>query len=194
MDQLVVELASLFTLPLERFEHMVIIIAIGMGLAWGSGINLYATLVAVGLMALFGHAELPNGLELLENHILIAVAGVMYITEFFVSRTVKDDTGWDVVHTFIYIPAGGMMAAGAVAGSGIVAVVGIGVAGAFLTHLTHNSILGAKHYLFDRGEIFSPAASSMVKDIILLAGLWTGFHFPMLLITLLIGFIIFIYS
>ena len=192
MDQLSVELTSQFSFTIERFENLIIILALAMALAWGSGINLYATIFAVGVTSATGHTDLPNGLILLENQIVIAVAAVMYLTEFFVARSVKDDTGWDAVHTFIYIPAGGALAAGAVAGSGLIAVIGIGVAGAFLSHLTHNSILGAKHFLFSSGGLFSPVSASLLKDTILLAGLWTSFHFPIVLLTLLVCFFIYI--
>jgi len=192
LDQRFVELTSQFSFTIERLESLAAILALAMVLAWGSGINLYATTFAVGIMAATGQTNLPNGLMLLENQIVIAVSAVMYLTEFCIARSIKDDTGWDAVHTFIYIPAGGALAAGAVAGSGLIAVIGIGVAGAFFSHQTHNSILGAKHYLFRSAGLFSPASASILKDVILLAGLWTSFHFPMILLTLLVCFFIYI--
>ena len=191
MEQLLVELASLFSLTLDRFEYMVVLVAMSMGLAWGSGINLYATLFAIGVISLFGHSgELPNGLKILENPIVMIAAAAMYVIEFYIDRTTNEDTGWDSIHTFIYIPAGGILAATVVAGSGIVAILGISVSGVGISYLSHKSPLGRNQHADCSDEVFSTWASSIVKDITLLAGIWTAFHFPLLFIFLLILFLI----
>jgi hypothetical protein len=194
MDPLLIELTSLHSLIFERFEYIIIMLALAMVLAWGCCINLYATLFSVGIMTLTGHAHLPSGLSILENHAVIAIAGLMYITDLFLSRFIRGDMSWDIFQICIYIPAGGLLAAGTVTDYGMVAMIGIGVTGACLTYLTYNSILGAKLYLFNRSESFSPLSSPLIRDTVLLTGLWTCTQAPMLLIALLIGFIIFAYS
>src|SRR5262249_61080591 len=82
-----------------------------MGAAWTSGINLYATVAALGIAQAAGLVQLPPGLDVLANPAVIAVAVVMYFVEFFADKVPYVDSGWDAVHTFIRVPAGALLAA-----------------------------------------------------------------------------------
>ena len=85
-----------------------------MGIAWASGINLYAAIAMLGLLGASGNIDLPPDLLILQNPLVIAAAGFMYMVEFFADKAPGIDTGWDGIHTFIRIPAGAVLAAGAV--------------------------------------------------------------------------------
>src|SRR5512137_1714158 len=89
-------------------------LALTMGLAWASGINLYATLLTLGYLANTGNIVLPPDLQIVANPLVMGAAGLMYCIEFFADKTPGVDSGWDAIHTFIRIPAGAMLAAGAV--------------------------------------------------------------------------------
>src|ERR671911_1538544 len=86
-------------------------LSLAMGTAWTSGINLYATVAALGLAGRFEMIQLPQTLEVLTHPIVIAVACIMYAIEFFADKTSYVDNGWDVLHTFIRVPAGAILAA-----------------------------------------------------------------------------------
>ena len=77
-----------------------------MGVAWASGINLYETLLALGIMSNTGYVDLPVGLEIVGDPLVLAAAGLMYAVEFFTDKIPGVDTGWDTLHTFVRIPAG----------------------------------------------------------------------------------------
>jgi hypothetical protein len=85
-------------------------ISLALGSAWTSGINLYATVTVLGLLQKFGWAKLPGGLDALDNWVIIGVAGGLYLVEFFADKIPYLDSIWDVVHTFIRIPAGVIVA------------------------------------------------------------------------------------
>ncbi len=89
-------------------------IALGMGAAWASGLNLYAALLMLGLMGATGHMELPPGLEILQEPPVLMAAGFMSCVEFFADKVPGVDTGWDTIHTFVRVPAGAVLAATAV--------------------------------------------------------------------------------
>ncbi len=59
---------------------------------------------------------LPDGLHLLQNPIVLGASGLMLAVEFFADKIPGLDTLWDVVHTFIRIPAGAALAAGVFGG------------------------------------------------------------------------------
>jgi|GEM_PF-2946841 len=61
-------------------------LAMTMGLAWDSGINLYATLLILGFLANTGNIDLPPDLQVVANPAVMMAAGLMYFVEFFPAR------------------------------------------------------------------------------------------------------------
>ena len=88
-------------------------IAIAMGASWVSGINLYAAVATLGLLGRFSHLQLPGELEVLTSWWVIGVAVALYVVEFVADKVPYVDSTWDVIHTFIRIPAGAVLAASA---------------------------------------------------------------------------------
>ena len=88
-------------------------LSLALGSAWTSGINLYATVTVLGLIEKFGFAKLPGGLDVLNNWWIIGIAGGLFVVEFFADKIPYVDSVWDVIHTFIRIPAGAIVAYGA---------------------------------------------------------------------------------
>lgn len=68
------------------------LIALSIGVAWASGINLYATLGVLNIMGATGNLDLPPDLEILENPLVIAAACGMYVVEFFADKFPGVDT------------------------------------------------------------------------------------------------------
>jgi len=85
-------------------------LSLALGSAWTSGINLYATVTVLGLLQKFGLTKLPGGLDVLDNWWIIGIAGGFYLIEFFADKIPYLDSVWDVVHTFIRVPAGAAVA------------------------------------------------------------------------------------
>src|SRR3982751_948461 len=84
-------------------------LSVALGSAWTSGINLYATVTVLGLFQKLGWT-LPGGLNVLDNWWIIGIAATLYIIEFCADKVPYVDSVWDVVHTFIRIPAGAFIA------------------------------------------------------------------------------------
>lgn len=88
-------------------------LAISMGASWVSGINLYAAVATLGLLGRFAHLKLPGELEVVTNWWVIGVALVLFLIEFVADKIQIVDSIWDVIHTFIRIPAGAVLATAA---------------------------------------------------------------------------------
>ena len=86
-------------------------LAISMGASWVSGINLYATVATLGLLSRFAHLKLPGELEVLTSWWVIGIALFLFVVEFIADKIPVVDSAWDVIHTFIRIPAGAVLAA-----------------------------------------------------------------------------------
>lgn len=85
-------------------------LGLALGASWTAGINLYATVATLGLLQHYKLAELPGGLNVLDNWIIIGIALFLYTVEFVADKVPYVDTIWDAVHTFVRVPAGAILA------------------------------------------------------------------------------------
>ncbi|MCK5215655.1 MAG: DUF4126 domain-containing protein [Candidatus Omnitrophica bacterium] len=77
-----------------------------LGGSWASGVNLYLTAAGLGIAHRFHWVTLPGELEILAHPLVIAVAIIIYLIEFFADKIPYVDSLWDSFHTIIR-PAGG---------------------------------------------------------------------------------------
>ncbi len=161
-----------------------------MGIAWASGINLYAAVAMLGLLGATGNIDLPPDLLILQNPLVIAAAGFMYMVEFFADKVPGVDTGWDGIHTFIRIPAGAVLAAGAVGEVGAGAELAALLVGGTLAGATHATKAGSRAVINTSPEPFSNWTASIAEDLAVIGGLWVALHHPWVFIGLLAAFIL----
>ena len=175
---------------MEEYNALIQTIALTMGVAWASGINLYGTLLALGIMSNMGYVELPPDLEVVGDPLIIAAAGLMYMVEFFADKTPGVDTGWDALHTLVRIPAGAVLAAGAVGDVGAAAEIAAAIMGGGIAAGTHFTKAGTRVLINTSPEPFSNWGASIGEDIAVFAGLWAALQHPVLFLILLILFIL----
>jgi hypothetical protein len=164
-------------------------IALTMGVAWASGINLYAAVFMLGYLGATGHIDLPPDLEILADPLVLAAAGFMYVVEFFTDKVPGVDTAWDALHTFIRIPAGAVLAAGAVGDVGPAAELAAMLVGGTLAAGSHATKAGSRVLINTSPEPFSNWVASIGEDVAVIAGLWIALNQPILFLILLALFI-----
>lgn len=167
------------------------VIALSMGAAWASGINLYATLFMLGYMSTTGNITLPAELEIVANPMVMTAAGFMYCIEFFADKIPGVDSAWDSIHTFIRIPAGAMLASSAVGDVTPAIELTTALLGGLLAAGTHTTKAGTRLLINTSPEPASNWAASITEDLIVIGGLWAALNHPVLFILGLIAFIIF---
>ncbi|MEJ2347184.1 MAG: DUF4126 domain-containing protein, partial [Gammaproteobacteria bacterium] len=165
-------------------------IALSMGSAWASGINLYATLLVLGYMGATGNIDLPPDLQILTNPLVMVAAGFMYVVEFFADKVPGVDTGWDALHTFVRIPAGALLAAGAVGHAGPAVQLAAMILGGGLAAGTHATKAGTRVLINTSPEPVTNWVASIGEDLSVIAGLWTALHHPWIFLILLLLFIV----
>ena len=168
------------------------IIAMTLGVAWASGINLYAAILVMGIMGAGGYTELPPSLTVLQDPMVLIAAGIMYFIEFFADKIPGVDSAWDAIHTFIRIPAGAMLAVGAAQGLEInqaaeLAAALLGGSLAATSHLTKSS---TRLVLNTSPEPVTNATASIVEDLAVVGGLWTALNYPLLFVIFIILFVL----
>ena len=81
-----------------------------LGFSLAAGVNLYATVAVLGLASRFGWVDLPERFAMFDSNVVIAVAAVLYVVEFFADKIPWVDSAWDAIHTAIR-PVGGALIA-----------------------------------------------------------------------------------
>jgi len=166
-------------------------VALASLLAWASGVRLYLVVFAVGLGGYLGYIELPSGLEVLQHPWVIGSAGFLLAMEFLADKVPGLDSLWDSVHTFIRIPAGALLAAGATGDTLSALTVAAGLLGGTITAGTHFTKAGGRALLNTSPEPFSNWMASFTEDALVLAAIWLAFKYPIAFLAALAIFIVF---
>ena len=174
---------------MEPLDQIANTISLTMGVAWASGINLYAAILVLGLLGTTGNIMLPAALQILTDPMVITAAGVMYFVEFFADKMPGVDTGWDILHTFIRIPAGALLAAGAVGDVNPAVALTAAILGGGLAAGAHAVKSGSRVIINTSPEPFTNWTASIAEDIAVIGGLWTALYYPWLFLVLMIVFI-----
>jgi len=175
---------------MEALEQISTTLALTMGLAWASGINLYATLLTLGFLANSGNIVLPPDLQIVANPMVMGAAGIMYFIEFFADKVPGVDTGWDAIHTFIRIPAGAMLAAGAIGDLNPAVEIAAAIMGGSLAAASHATKAGTRVLINTSPEPFSNWFTSVGEDIAVIGGVWACINHPVLFLIALAFFIL----
>jgi Domain of unknown function (DUF4126) len=164
-------------------------LSLALGTAWASGINLYATIAALGIAGRTEMIQLPPELQVLTHPAVIAVACIMYVIEFFADKVPYVDSGWDVLHTFIRIPAGAILAARSLGPMNpaleVVALLG----GGAVALAAHGTKATARLAINASPEPFSNWITSITEDFAVLGGIWMIFNHPIVMLILVLAFL-----
>ena len=160
--------------------------AIGMLLAWLAGIRVYLTVFGIGLAGYFGWLDLPQALQVTQSPWVIGVSGALALVEFFADKIPGVDSGWDLLHTLLRVPAGAFLAASAMSpdghlGAGMLAT-GAGVA--LTSHLLKS---GSRALLNTSPEPVSNWTASISEDAAVVGGLALAFAHPWLALVLVVA-------
>ena len=166
-------------------------VALASLLAWASGVRLYLAVFAIGVAGYMGYIELPAGLKVLEHPWVIGSAGFLLIMEFLADKVPGVDSVWDAIHTFIRIPAGALLAAGATGDTLNALTVAAGLLGGTITAGTHFTTAGGRALINTSPEPFSNWTASFTEDAMVLGALWFAFAHPVIFLVLLALFIAF---
>jgi hypothetical protein len=159
------------------------------GLAWASGMRLYAVVFFAGLLSHFGYLKLPSTLDVLQNPWMIGLSGILLLVEFLADKIPVVDSLWDGIQGFIRIPAGALLAALALGDHDPTVMAAAGLLGGALTAGTHMAKAGSRTLINASPEPFSNIAASLGEDALVTTGLWASVFHPIPFLILLGVFI-----
>ncbi|MBU0604210.1 MAG: DUF4126 domain-containing protein [Gammaproteobacteria bacterium] len=166
-------------------------VAAAAGLAWASGLRLYAVIFLAGMAGRMDWVELPGQLDALEHPAVLAAAGFMLCIEFLADKIPALDSLWDGLHNFIRIPAGALLAAWALADQSAAVMLAGALLGGSLTAGTHLTKAASRVAINASPEPVSNLLVSTSEDGAAIGGLWLAFTYPVLFLVLLVLLVLF---
>jgi len=175
-------------LQIPQSELFALLAAIG----FAAGLNLYATVAALGLLARFSHLPLPPGLHLLTGWPVILASLALFAVEFFADKIPAFDLIWNALHTFIRVPVAGLLAYQATAQLPpshqlLATLVGAGVALA-----AHGGKMAARAAVTPSPEPLSNITLSLGEDALAIGLTWLATRHPYVAGTLAAIFVVII--
>lgn len=163
-------------------------LSLAMGTAWTSGINLYATVAALGIAGQLEMIQLPEKLQVLMHPAVIAIACTMYVIEFFADKIPYVDNGWDVLQTFIRVPAGAILAARSLGPMNPALELVALLAGGTVALAAHGTKATTRLAINVSPEPVSNWIASVSEDVTVLGSIWMIFNHPLIMLLFLLGF------
>ncbi|SFS20454.1 protein of unknown function [Granulicella pectinivorans] len=164
--------------------------ALVVALGFAAGLNVYATVFALGVMARMHWVVLPTGLEGVANGWVMGASGVLFAGEFVADKIPGVDLVWNALHTFVRIPVAGALAyaAGEHLSPGmhlVVTLVGAGIAA-----VAHGSKTMARVVVTPSPEPVSNIALSTAEDGVAIGLSWVALHHPWVGSGVVVGLIV----
>lgn len=155
------------------------LMAIATGLGWASGLRLYAVVFLTGLAGFMGWVDLPSGLQVLQNPLMLGASGLMLFVEFFADKIPGLDTVWDVLHTLVRIPAGAALAAAVFGTDHATAATVAALLGGTLAATSHVAKATTRAAANTSPEPFSNIGLSLLGDGLVPVMLWLSWAHPL---------------
>jgi hypothetical protein len=150
---------------------MDLLVMLGRTLAFSfaCGINLYATVVILGLAQHFGWVALPDQFAVFDNPWVIGIAGVLFLVEFVADKVPWLDTVWDGIHTAVRPLGGALVAVATLGEADAMTQAGIALMGGLTAGSSHFAKAGTRAMVNASPEPFSNWFLSLVEDVLVLA-------------------------
>jgi hypothetical protein len=169
-------------------ELFALLAAIG----FAAGLNLYATVAVLGLLARFGQLPLPPGLQLLESWPIIAVSTALFAIEFFADKIPAFDLIWNALHTFIRVPVAGLLAYRATSQLSPEHQLLATLLGAAVALIAHGGKTAARAAVTPSPEPLSNISLSVGEDVVAIGLTWLATRHPYVAGTIAVIFVVII--
>ncbi len=146
--------------------------------SFAAGLNVYATVATLGLLAHAGLLALPSGLHVLASWWVIAASGALFAVEFFADKIPAFDLFWNALHTFVRVPAAALIAYGATSQLSPEKQILAALAGGAIALAAHGGKTAARVAVTPSPEPISNFALSAGEDTLAVFLTWLASQHP----------------
>jgi hypothetical protein len=164
--------------------------ALVVAVSFASGLNVYATVATLGILAHAHVIPLPAQLHMLSNWWIIGASAGLFGVEFFADKVPAFDLVWNALHTFVRVPISALMAYQAAASLSPGEQLAAGLAGGVIAFIAHGGKTAARAAVTPSPEPFSNIALSLGEDTIAILLTWLGTVHPYVAAGIALAFIL----
>jgi hypothetical protein len=150
------------------------LVALLVAVSFAAGLNVYATVATLGLLAHAGVLALPPALHVLESWWIIGAAGVLFGVEFFADKIPAFDLVWNALHTFIRVPVAALLAWQATATLSPGEQAAATMAGGLIALVAHGGKTAVRAAVTPSPEPFSNISLSLGEDALAVLLTWVA--------------------
>jgi hypothetical protein len=158
--------------------------------SFAAGLNVYATVGTLGLLAHAGVLDLPSGMHLISNWWVIAASSVLFAIEFFADKIPAFDLIWNALHTFVRVPAAAVIAYQATAQLSPEKQLMATLAGGAIALAAHGGKTAARAAVTPSPEPLSNISLSMGEDVLAIFLVWFSTQHPVLASLLVLALLV----
>jgi hypothetical protein len=158
--------------------------------SFAAGLNVYATVATLGLLAHAGVLDLPPALDLLASWWVIGASGVLFLVEFVADKVPAFDLVWNALQTFVRVPVAALIAYGATAQLSPEKQLLATLAGGVIALAAHGGKTAARAAVTPSPEPVSNFTLSMGEDALAIFLTWFATQHPVLASLLVLAFLI----
>jgi hypothetical protein len=148
------------------------LVALLVAVSFAAGLNLYATVATLGLLAHAGVLSLPPALHLVASWYVIAASGVLFAIEFIADKIPAFDLIWNALHTFIRVPVAALLAYRATAPLSPWEQLAAAAAGGAIALAAHGGKTAVRAAITPSPEPFSNMTLSLGEDALAVFLTW----------------------
>jgi len=156
------------------------ITALVIAASFAAGLNLYATVLTLGILARTQWVALPPGLDSLGNTWVLVACGVMFVAEFFADKVPGFDLVWNGLHTIVRVPIAALVAYHASSQLTPQMQILATAIGGTVALLAHSSKTGLRLVVTPSPEPVSNIALSAGEDVVAVGLTWFATHHPVI--------------
>ena len=145
---------------------------------FAAGLNVYATVAALGLLGRLHVVELPSSLDVVTQWPVIAISLALYLVEFVADKIPAVDLLWNALQTFVRVPVAAMFAYAAAAQLSPTEQLLTASLGGIVALVAHGGKTAARMAVTPSPEPFSNIALSLGEDAIAVFIVWLAGRHP----------------
>jgi Domain of unknown function (DUF4126) len=146
--------------------------------SFAAGLNVYATVATLGLLAHAGLLNLPAGLHVISSWWVIGASGVLFAIEVFADKIPVFDLFWNALHTFVRVPVAALIAYGATSQLSAEKQLLAALAGGAIALAAHGGKTAARVAVTPSPEPVSNFALSATEDMVAVFLTWLATQHP----------------
>jgi hypothetical protein len=156
------------------------IAALVIAASFAAGLNIYATVLTLGILARTQWVALPPGLDSLGHTWVLVICAVMFAVEFVADKIPGFDIIWNALHTVVRVPIAALVAFHASSQLTPLMQILATAVGAAIALAAHGSKTALRAAVTPSPEPISNIALSTTEDVVAVGLTWFATHHPVI--------------